>query len=70
MNRNSFVCLCTQTISPICIIFNMGHYLTKLNNTNRFQNIQKVFTRNSARTDRQTDGQIYCIYAIQLCWKV
>ena len=55
MHRKAFVCLCRQTISRICTLFNTVHSMSNINNMYQFQDIWRIFTRGRARTDRRTE---------------
>ena len=71
ISRNAsktFVCLCRRTVSLIHTIFNTVHDVLNTNDTFKFQDIWRKFTRVRACTDRRTDKQTECI--LQLCWKV
>ena len=70
MYRKTFVCLCKQTISSICTIFNTVRTLSDMNSIHQFQDIGRIFMIVIARTGRQTDRQTECINTFQLCRKV
>ena len=57
MCENSFVCLCSRTISSIYTIFNTTYSIVNLNNIYQFEDIQRVFTRTRAHAERQADSQ-------------
>ena len=70
MYRKTFVRLCRQTNSRIHTICTTVYAMSDMNNIYQFQDISRIFTRVTARTERQTDRQIECINTFQHFWKV
>ena len=54
MYRKTFVCLCKQTISRMCNIFNMVHAMSDMNITHKFKDIEEY---SRVLKHRETDRQ-------------